>query len=354
VNELNRLVKSTAQFQRAEAAEKLIRMPTGDGMALAFFSSPKAPVKCALEISEALRGNSPLKLRMGIHSGPVSGITDVNERSNLAGAGINIAQRVMDCGDAGHILLSKRIADDLGQYGRWRDHLYDLGEVETKHGAKIEVVNLYTEDLGNPEVPETLRRAKGQAARATAASDASARREEGFWIAVLPVKYVGANADLTALAEGLGEEIVTGLSRFSYLKVIARSSTSRYVNESVDVRSAGKELGARYVMEGSLRQAGATLRLAVQLVDASTGAHLWAETYERTFRPEEIFALQDDLVPRIVSTVADWYGILPRSNERSSPEQRRRPTEPIRSGPAQLRLLRAHDRGGTRRGAGRS
>ena len=152
------------------------------------------------------------------------------------------------------------------------------------------------------------------AARAVAAADSGAvRADEGFWVAVLPFKYSGGNADLTALAEGLTEDIVTGLSRFSYLRVIARGSTAKYSSESGDVRAIGKELGARYVMEGSLRQAGTKLRLAVQLVDATTGAHLWAETYERAFNPEAVFELQDDLVPRIVSTVADQYGILPRS-----------------------------------------
>src|SRR5205814_2106841 len=129
----------------------------------------------------------------------------------------------------------------------------------------------------------------------------------------LPFIYRGDNSDLAALAEGLTEDIVTGLSRFSYLKVIARSSTSRYANEAVDVRSAGKELGARYVMEGSLRHAGTKLRLAVQLVDAVSGVHLWAENYERSFSPEAVFELQDELVPRIVSTVADMHGVLPRS-----------------------------------------
>ena len=144
-------------------------------------------------------------------------------------------------------------------------------------------------------------------------SSGAARADEGFWVAVLPFKYSGGNADLTALAEGLTEDIVTGLSRFSHLRVIARSSTSRYANQAVDVRTAGKELGARYVMEGSLRQAGSKLRLAVQLVDAVSGAHLWAENYERSFNPEAVFELQDDLVPRIVSTVADAYGVLPYS-----------------------------------------
>src|SRR4029077_15664864 len=150
-------------------------------------------------------------------------------------------------------------------------------------------------------------------AKTDRAKSAAVRANEGFWVAVLPFRYSGNNSHLTSLAEGLTEEIVTGLSRFSYLKVIARSSTARYANESVDVRSAGRELGARYVMEGSLRQAGTKLRLAVQLVDAGSGAHLWAENFERSFSPETVFELQDDLVPRIVSTVADMYGVLTRS-----------------------------------------
>ncbi len=171
-------------------------------------------------------------------------------------------------------------------------------------------------DIGD-ELRDLVRQASQKASaptsRAVAAADSDAvQLEEGFWVAVLPFTYRGANAELTALAEGLSEEIVTGLSRFSYLRVIARSSTARFASESVDLRSAGKELGARYVIEGSLRQAGAKLRLAVQLVDTISGAHLWAENYERTFSPESIFALQDDLVPRIVSTVADQNGILTR------------------------------------------
>jgi TolB-like protein len=151
------------------------------------------------------------------------------------------------------------------------------------------------------------------AALRSAADSGAARREEGFWVAVLPFKYSGAHADLAALADGLSEDIVTGLSRFSYLKVIARSSTSRYVNQAIDVRAVGRELGARYMMEGNLRQAAGKLRLTVQLIDAVSGANLWAETYERSFSPDTLFDLQDDLVPRIVSTVADWYGILPHS-----------------------------------------
>jgi TolB-like protein len=315
LQKLKEIVRGTEQFRLAETEGKLLRLPTGDGGALVFRTTPEAPVLCALEIAQAVKAQPELQVRMGVHSGPVNEIKDLNEQANIAGAGINIAQRVMDCGDAGHILLSKRVADDLEHYPQWRSHLHHLGECEVKHSVRVSVVNLYTEEFGNPEVPEKFRQAKEkeQTALVTGASDARVRYEEGFWVAVLPFKYSGSNPDLTGLADGLTEDIVTGLSRFSYLKVIARSSTSRYANEAVDVRSAGKELGARYVMEGSLRQAGTKLRLAVQLVDAVSGAHLWAENYERVFSPDAVFELQDELVPRIVSTVADMHGVLPRS-----------------------------------------
>jgi TolB-like protein/Tfp pilus assembly protein PilF len=190
------------------------------------------------------------------------------------------------------------------------------------------------------------------ASRAVAAADSgAARADEGFWVAVLPFKYSGGNADLTALAEGLTEDIVTGLSRFSYLRVIARSSTGKYSSESGDVRAIGKELGARYVMEGSLRQAGTRLRLTVQLVDATSGAHLWAETFDRAFASEEIFELQDDLVPRIVSTVADTHGILPYSMSQTlrnrNPDELR-PYEALLRGFAYFKHVNAGDHAGAR------
>ncbi len=116
---LSEIVKETQQVQAAEAAGRLIRIPTGDGMALVFFNSPETPVRCAIEISQALKESPHIRLRMGIHSGPVNQVQDVNDRTNVAGAGINIAQRVMDCGDAGHILLSKRVAEDLAQARFW-------------------------------------------------------------------------------------------------------------------------------------------------------------------------------------------------------------------------------------------
>src|SRR4051812_35684577 len=154
--ELNRIVRETEQFRAAEAAGKLVRMPTGDGMALAFFTSPDAPVRCALQIAEALKNNPDLPLRIGIHSGPVDPVSDVNDRPNVAGAGINMAQRVMDCGDAGHILLSKRAADDLAQNSYWRPYLHELGSCEVKHGAIVDLVNFYNATVGNPGVPQQL------------------------------------------------------------------------------------------------------------------------------------------------------------------------------------------------------
>src|SRR5216110_1873387 len=157
---LNEVVRETDSFRAADAAGKLTRLPTGDGMALVFATTPDAPVSCALQVSKALRSPPELRVRMGIHSGPVSGITDVNDRSNVAGAGINLAQRVMDCGDAGHILLSSRIADDLAQQSRWRPSLHDLGPVEVKHGVKVEIVNFYTDEVGNPELPGKIKRAQ--------------------------------------------------------------------------------------------------------------------------------------------------------------------------------------------------
>src|SRR5215471_7099979 len=153
LRELTALVRDTEQFRIAEVDSKLVQLPTGDGMALVFRNSAEAPVRCALEISAALKAHLELQLRMGIHSGPVNEVTDVNKRINITGAGINLAQRVMDCGDAGHILLSKHVADDFEQYPRWRSRLHDLGECEVKHGVRVHVVNLYTEDLGNSEIP---------------------------------------------------------------------------------------------------------------------------------------------------------------------------------------------------------
>src|SRR3989442_13431526 len=153
IDELNEVVRTSEQFQKAEASDRLIKIPTGDGMALVFYTSPEAPAQCAVEISRALKERPRLQLRMGIHSGPVSGVADVTERANLAGAGINMAQRVMDCGDAGHILLSKHVAEDLEEYEQWRPLLHDLGSCEVKHGVRVSVVNLYDDQFGNAMLP---------------------------------------------------------------------------------------------------------------------------------------------------------------------------------------------------------
>src|SRR5712692_7710108 len=173
---LNQIVRGTDQFRSAEAAGRLIKIPAGDGMALVFYNSPEAPVECALEISRALKEHPELRLRMGVHSGPVSGVIDVNERANVAGAGMNMAKRVMDCGDAGHILLSKHVAEDLEQYGHWQPHLHDLGECEVKHGARVHVVNLYTDELGNPQLPEKFEVAFVAAAVPAAKEPSSSRK----------------------------------------------------------------------------------------------------------------------------------------------------------------------------------
>src|ERR1700758_3367820 len=165
IDELNQAVRTSEQFQKAEAAARLIKIPTGDGMALVFYKSPEEPVECALEISRTLKEHSRIQLRMGVHSGPVSGVIDVNGQANLAGVGLNMAQRVMDCGDAGHILLSKRVADDLGEYEHWRPLLHDLGECEVKHGTRVSIVNLYADEVGNPQLTKKFKALKKRRAR---------------------------------------------------------------------------------------------------------------------------------------------------------------------------------------------
>src|SRR6266480_414381 len=164
IDELTQRVRTSEQFQKAEAEARLIKIPTGDGMALVFYKSPEEPVECALEISRALKEHPKIQLRMGVHSGPVSGVIDVNGQANLAGAGLNMAQRVMDCGDAGHILVSKRLADDLGEYEHWRPLLHNLGECEVKHGVRVVIVNLYADEVGNPQLPKKFQALKKHSA----------------------------------------------------------------------------------------------------------------------------------------------------------------------------------------------
>src|SRR6266705_880242 len=306
IAQLNQVVRNSAVFQKAEGADRLIKIPTGDGMALIFYNSPEQPVECALEISRELKWLPELPVRMGVHSGPVSAVTDLNDRTNAAGIGINVAQRVMDCGDSGHILVSKRVAEDLAQYGQWQPQLHDLGEVEVKHGFRVHVFNLYNKELGNPEVPEKLRQAKEQTTPAVAG------RDEELWVAVLPFKS-SDDAEMESFAGGLGEDITTGLSRFRYLSVVASAAAARLKGEAGDERALGAKLGARYVLEGSIRKGGSGIRVSAQLIDTQTGAQLWAETYNRDLRASSIFAAQDDVAARIVATVADSYGVLVHS-----------------------------------------
>src|SRR5438552_9305751 len=306
IQTLRQIVRGTEQVRIADAEGKLLRLPTGDGAALVFRTTPEAPVLCAVEIAKALKNHPELGVRMGIHSGPVNEVTDLNEQTNIAGAGINMAQRVMDCGDAGHILLSQRVADDLGQDRQWQPQLHDLGEVEVKHGVRVRVFNVYNKELGNPGVPAKLRQAKRQTAPAIP------ERGEELWVAVLPFKSSG-DAEMESFANGLGEEITTGLSRFRYLSVVASASAARLKGETGDERALGAKLGARYMLEGSIRKGGAGIRVSAQLVDTRTGAQLWAETYNRDLQASTIFAAQDDIAAHIVATVADSYGILVRS-----------------------------------------
>src|SRR5438876_10075750 len=217
VEQLNRVVRASEQFQQTETASRLLKIPTGDGMALVFYSTPEAPVQCALEISRSLKRYPQLQVRMGIHSGPVSVVMDVNERANLAGAGMNIAQRVMDCGDAGHILLSKRVAEDLSQARFWRPYLHDLGEFEAKHGVGIFVVNLYTDEVGNPELPSKLKQAQQDLLSKSTSQTRS--------IAVLPFNDLSPAEDQDYFGDGMAEEILTALAKVDGLLVAARRSS---------------------------------------------------------------------------------------------------------------------------------
>src|SRR5216117_2804100 len=246
VDELTQIVRATEQFQKAEAANRLIKIATGDGMALVFYTSTEAPVHCAVEISRALKEHPRLQLRMGIHSGPVSGVVDVNERANLAGAGINMAKRVMDCGDAGHILLSKHVAEDLEEYQKWRPFLHDLGSCEVKHGGRVSVVNLYDDQFGNAKLPrrfETVqkRRRRLRWAATAAALLALAAIVAGIAmfsryrvrstlaapeksIAVLPFENLSEEKANAYFADGVQDEILTDLAKVADLKVISRTS----------------------------------------------------------------------------------------------------------------------------------
>jgi TolB-like protein/Tfp pilus assembly protein PilF len=334
IRQLKEVVRGTEQFRRAEAEGKLVRLPTGDGGALVFRNNQEAPVLCALEISKALKNHPELRVRMGIHSGPVNEVADLNEQMNVAGAGINIARRVMDCGDAGHILLSKHVAEDLEDYARWRPYLHELGECETKHGAVISVVNIYDDEVGNPGLPEKFKEAQQQRAAMAAASGPAPRFRRkhlviaagglliaamgiGFWIysrqatvtplppaksiAVLPFENLSEEKGNAYLADGIQEEILTRLSKIADLKVIARTSTERYKSAPANLREIAEQLGVANVLEGSVQKAADQVRVNVQLINAATQAHLWADTYDRKLT--DIFAVESDIAKTIADTL---------------------------------------------------
>src|SRR6266516_1933669 len=303
VERLNEIVRSTDEFQAAEAAGRLIKIPTGDGITLVFYQSPEAPVECALEISRALKKHPQLQLRMGIHSGPVSGVIDVTGKANVAGAGINMAQRVMDCGDGGHILLSKHVAEDLEEYERWRPLLHDLGTCEVKHGVRIGLSNLHSDEAGNPQLPKKFRVQKKRRPRvlwaaATVALLAFVAIVAGVAIffrypvrstltaveksiAVLPFENLSYEKENAYFTKGVGDEILTDLAKIADLKVISRTSVMQYKNTvSRNLREIGEQLGVAYVLAGSVQRAGGKVRVNAQLIDARTDMHLWAEHYD--------------------------------------------------------------------------
>ncbi len=306
IAQLNQVVRNSAVFQKAEGADRLIKIPTGDGMALIFYNSPEQPVECALEISRELKGFPELAVRMGVHSGPVSAVTDLNDRTNAAGIGINVAQRVMDCGDSGHILLSKRVAEDLQQYGRWRPHLHDLGEVEVKHGIQVHVFNLYTDGAGNPDLPEKLRQVKptrrpdSTPAQARPAQKGEAARER-MSICVLPFANMSGDAEQEYFSDGISEDIITDLSKVSALHVISRNTAFTFKGKPVDVRQVAGQLNVSHVLEGSVRKAAGRVRITAQLIDGSNDSHVWAERYDRDLN--DIFALQDEISHAIVDAL---------------------------------------------------
>jgi len=344
LQQLNQIVRNTSQFRKAEASGELIRLPTGDGMILVFLHSAEAPVQCAIEVSEVLRSYPKIRLRMGIHSGPVNQITDVNDKSNLAGAGINVAQRIMDCGDAGHILLSQRVADDLAHYRQWQSCLHDIGKFEVKHGLRIHVVNLYTDDLGNGALPEKFKQGKEQSiASPTRKGEGWQRRPWiagvliaaivllllGFWflsqrgspklpgpaggnvahvasnekrIAVLPFKPLTPENRDQILELGMADSLITKLSSSRQVIVRSLASVRKYSGLDQDSLAAGRELQADSVLEGNLQKSGDHIRVTARLISVADGASLWAGTFDE--KMTDVFAVQDAISQRVADALA--------------------------------------------------
>ena len=342
LEELNQIVRSTACFRSAEASGKLNRVPMGDGMALLFFRNLEEPVRCALEISRALQEHPHIQMRMGVHSGPVNRITDVNDKTNFAGSGINVAQRVLDCGEAGHILLSGHVAEDLAQYRHWQPFLHDLGECEVKHGLRLHLFNLYKDDLGNPQVPEKLKRkrwkqvstvrpisatrwpqfglttalivsigalaisffiffhrapprTRAPAPGTTAANALTAIPEKS--LAVLPFENRSEEKANAYFAEGIQEEILMRLSKIADLKVISRTSTQHYKSAPENLPEIARQLGVAHILQGSVQKSGDAVRVNVQLIKAANDSHLWADTFDRKLT--DIFSVESEVAKAV-------------------------------------------------------
>lgn len=319
VNELTDVVRRLDQYQKAEAAGRLTKIPTGDGMALVFYTSPEAPARSAMEISRILKEHALIQVRMGVHSGPVSGVMDVNGRANLAGAGLNMAKRVMGCGDAGHILVSKHVADDLGEYQHWRPLLHDLGSCDVKHGVRISVANLYSDGIGNPQLPKKFQALKKRKARTRWTAMTAAllifmaiaagvvifsRYRVGFAlsapeksIAVLPFENLSSDKENAYFADGIQDEILTRLSKIADLKVISRTSTQHYKSAPENLPDIARQLGVAHILEGSVQKSGDVVRVNVQLIKASNDSHLWADTFDRKLT--DIFSVESEVAKAI-------------------------------------------------------
>ena len=368
IQELREIVRGTEQFRLAEADGKLMRLPTGDGGALVFRTNPEAPVLCALEISKALKTHPELRVRMGIHSGPVNEVADLNEQVNMAGAGINIAQRVLDCGDAGHILLSAHIAEDLVHYRHWQPYLHDIGECEVKHGRRLHLFNLYKHNLGNRQVPEKLKGQKRGRQKAVAVRPISAPAWSKVVLTVAllvltialvisslmlfqrasPQKIISSTAEATGsvagileksvavlpfenfsdekenayFADGVQDEILTDLARVADLKVISRTSVMQYKSGiKRNLREIAQQLGVAHVLEGSVQRTANRVRVTAQLIDARTDTHLWADRYDRDLA--DVFAIQSE----IAKAIADQLQAKLSPSEKSEIE--RSPTSDI-------------------------
>jgi serine/threonine protein kinase/TolB-like protein len=319
VDELTQIVRATEQFQKGEAAERLIKIPSGDGMALVFYTSPEAPVRCAIQISRGLKDHPRLHIRMGVHSGPVRGVVDVTGRTNLAGAGLNLAQRTMKCGDAGHILLSKHVAEDLSEFEEWRPLLHDLGTCEVKHGVQVAVINLWSDDVGNRQLPQKFQALRKQRARVRWAEVAAAvlllagivaafvlvskksARSTSIVpeksIAVLPFENRSEDKANAYFADGIHDEILTRLSKIADLKVISRTSTQHYKSAPENLREIARQLGVAHIVEGSVQKSGDAVRVNVQLIKAASDSHLWADSFDRKLT--DIFSVETEVARAI-------------------------------------------------------